>query len=118
MKKIIDIKNLGINVRRYREEKGLSASKLADITGVSVSHINNIESASSHASADVLVRIASALDVPLDLLLCDSLTGEANRMARVMEYYKLMEDCSESEMKIILATLEVLKRELKNQNEK
>jgi len=118
MEKIIDIKNLGNNVRRYREDKGFTAAKLAELTGVSISHINNIESASSHASAEVLVRISSALDVPLDLLLCDSLTGEANRMARIMEYYKLLEDCSESEMKIIMATLEVLKRELKNQKEK
>ncbi len=114
MKKAINVRKLGVNVKRYREEKGLTVGKLAEIAGVSISHINNIESASTHASAEVLVRISNALGIPLDLLLCDSLTGEANRMARIMEYYTLLEDCDESESKIIMATLQTLKDELKS----
>lgn len=78
-----------------------------------ISHINNIESASTHASAEVLVRISNALEVPIDLLLCDSLTGEANRMARIMEYRALLEDCDEKETRIIMGTLYALKQELK-----
>ena len=113
MKKAINVRNLGVNVKRYREEKGFTVSKLAEITGVSISHINNIESASTHASADVLVRISNALEVPIDLLLCDSLKGEANRMARIMEYYTILEDCNETESKIIMSTLETLKSELR-----
>ncbi len=114
MKKAINVRKLGVNVKRYREEKGLTVGKLAEIAGVSISHINNIESASTHASAEVLVRISNALGIPLDLLLCDSLAGEANRMARIMEYYTLLEDCDESESKIIMATLQTLKNELKS----
>lgn len=116
--KAINVRNLGVNVKRYREEKGITVGKLAESTGVSVSHINNIESASTHASAEVLVRISNALGVPIDLLLCDSLTGEANRMARIMEYYTMLEDCNESESKIIMETLETLKRELRKVREK
>lgn len=118
MDKAINVRNLGVNVKRYREEKGITVGKLAESTGVSVSHINNIESASTHASAEVLVRISNALGVPIDLLLCDSLTGEANRMARIMEYYTMLEDCNESESKIIMETLETLKRELRKVREK
>ncbi len=118
MKKIVDTKTLGINIKRYREEKGLSAGKLAEQTGVSLSHINNIESASAHASAEVLVRISSTLGVPLDLLLCDSLKGEANRMARIMEYYTVLEDCDEDETRIIMGTVQALKQELKKKPRK
>lgn len=113
MEKAINVRSLGVNVKRYREEKGITASKLAEITGMSVSHINNIESASTHASAEVLVRISNALGIPIDLLLCDSLTGEANRMARIMEYYTMLDGCDETESKIIMATLETLKTELR-----
>lgn len=113
VEKAINVRSLGVNVKRYREEKGITASKLAEITGMSVSHINNIESASTHASAEVLVRISNALGVPIDLLLCDSLTGEANRMARIMEYYTMLDGCDETESKIIMATLETLKTELR-----
>lgn len=114
MERTINTRILGVNVKRYRENKGMSAGKLAEETGVSLSHINNIESASTHASAEVLVRISNALEVPIDVLLCDSLKGEANRMARIMEYYKVMEDCNEEEMRIIMEMVETLKRELKN----
>lgn len=114
MEKIINTRTLGVNVKRYRESRGISVGTLAEEAGVSISHINNIESASTHASAEVLVRIANALEVPLDILLCDSLKGEANRMARIMEYYKVLEDCDEDEMRIIMRTLETLKRELKD----
>lgn len=113
MEKAINVRNLGVNVKRYREEKGFTVSRLAEMTGVSISHINNIESASTHASADVLVRISNALEIPIDLLLCDSLVGESNRMARIMEYYTMLEDCNEDESKIIMATLETLKSELR-----
>lgn len=117
MEKAINVRNLGVNVKRYREEKGITVGKLAEIAGVSISHINNIESASTHASAEVLVRISNALGVPIDLLLCDSLTGEANRMARIMEYYSMLSDCDEAETKIIMATLQTLKQELKKAKE-
>ena len=113
MEKAINIRNLGVNVKRYREERGMTVGKLAEIAGVSISHINNIESASTHASAEVLVRISNALGIPIDLLLCDSLTGEANRMARIMEYYSLLADCNEAEARIIMATLQTVKQELK-----
>ena len=114
LERIINTRILGVNVKRYRENKGMSARKLAEKTGVSLSHINNIESASTHASAEVLVRISNVLEVPIDVLLCDSLKGEAKRMARVMEYYQVMEDCSEEEMGIIMEMVETLKRELKS----
>lgn len=113
MQKTINTRSLGVNVKRYREEKGVTVGRLAELAGVSISHINNIESASTHASAEVLVRISNALEVPIDLLLCDSLTGEANRMARIMEYRALLEDCDEKEAQIIMGTLYALKQELK-----
>lgn len=115
MEKVINTRNLGVNVKRYREEKGMTVGKLAETAGVSISHINNIESASTHASAEILVRISNALEVevPLDVLLCDSLTGETNRMARIMEYYTILEGCDETESRIIMATLQTLKEELK-----
>lgn len=115
MERAINVRNLGVNVKRYRERKGITAGKLAEIAGVSISHINNIESASTHASAEVLVRISNALEIPIDLLLCDSLTGEANRMARIMEYYTMLEDCDEKESRIIMSTMQTLKEELKRE---
>ena len=31
MKKAINVRNLGVNVKRYREEKGMTVGKLAEV---------------------------------------------------------------------------------------
>lgn len=114
MEKIIDTKALGVNVKRYRTDKKLSTEKLAELTGVSVSHIKNIESASTHPSAEVLVHIANVLETPLDVLLGDSLTGEAEKMARLKEYSLLLESCTARELKIVNGVVDTLLRELRS----
>lgn len=55
MKESMNIKALGVNVKYYREQKDLTANRLAEMADVSLSHIKNIESASVNASAKVLV---------------------------------------------------------------
>ncbi len=112
MEKELDINALGHRVKQYRIEKGYSADKLSEIAGVSKSHINNIESANSRASAEVLVRIANALDVSVDILLCDSLTQRARKNARLSEYARMLEGCNEREARIIVDTVRTLKESL------
>jgi transcriptional regulator with XRE-family HTH domain len=114
MEKIINKKALGVNVKKYRQNKNFSVERLSEKTGISTSHIKNIESASTNPSAEVLVHIANALDVPVDILLGDSLSGEAGRKARVMEYSLLMEKCTAKELKIVTGVVEALLKELRN----
>ena len=113
MEKKLDLSALGQKVKQYRKEMGYSAEKLSEIAGVSKSNINNIESANSHASAEVLVRIANALNVSVDILLCDSLEGLTSQQARVKEYAKLLEECTDTETKIIVDTVKALRDSLK-----
>ncbi len=86
MEKELDINALGEKIKQYRIARGYSAQRLSNITGVSKSHINNIESANSHASAEVLVRIANALEISVDILLCDSLNRKTSQEARMTEF--------------------------------
>ncbi len=95
----------------------MTANRLAEMADVSLSHIKNIESASVNASAKVLVQIANALEVPIDVLLCDSLKDSTNRMARVMEYNHLLSDCNDAERKIIMGTVRELKKQLRDVRE-
>ena len=62
MREGMNVKALGVNVKYYREQKDLTANRLAEMADVSLSHIKNIESASVNASAKVLVQIANALE--------------------------------------------------------
>ncbi len=115
MENELNMEALGMKVKQFRKEKGYSAEKLADISSVSKSHINNIESANSSVSTAVLVRIANALEVSVDVLLADSLNEKACQKARLAEYNNIMDGCSASEMKVILNTLRALKESLHEQ---
>lgn len=115
MERKLDICALGQKVKQYRKEKGYSAERLGEIAGVSKSHINNIESANSNASAEVLVRIANALEISVDILLCDSLEGRSSQRARVMEYARMLEKCTEKQAKIITDTVRALKESLEEE---
>lgn len=111
--KEVNLKAMGLSVKKYRNIKGISAEKLGEITKISKSHINNIESASSNASVEMLVRIANALDVTMDMLLYDSLKSNKIQEKRVMEYAYLFDDCTKEEASIIIETSSKLKEKLK-----
>lgn len=51
-----------------REHRGFTARGLADAAGVAPSYLSEIENGKKPGSFDAMARIASALRVPLDLL--------------------------------------------------
>ncbi len=113
MEKLLNIDALGKRIRECRKARGYSVKKLSEISGVSDSHINNIESANVRGSAEALVRIANALDTSVDMLLTESLNAKASQGARLYEYGKILEDCNESEMKLIVELIKTLKKNLR-----
>ena len=56
---------IGVNVKKYREQKGLSQEKLAYKSNLSVATISKIERGLTNPTADVIESIARALDVPV-----------------------------------------------------
>lgn len=62
-------RTLGINVRRYRKERGLSQETLAYEVGLAVTYVGQIERGIRNPTLDVVERFAKVLGVkPLDLL--------------------------------------------------
>ena len=56
--------NEGERIKAIRETKGLSQDMLADKLGLTSSQINEIEERNSRPSNNVLIQLASALEVP------------------------------------------------------
>jgi transcriptional regulator with XRE-family HTH domain len=52
-------------LRRLRLERNLSQERLAEKAGLNYKHIGRIELAKSEPGADVLVRLAVALEIPV-----------------------------------------------------
>ena len=55
-------------VKTLREYRKLTVRGLAEIAGISASYLSEIETDKKPGSFDAMVRIARALDVPLDML--------------------------------------------------
>lgn len=56
------------NIRRLREDRGLSLNRLAIMSGTYASNIKRIEEAENQPNVGLLARIAEALDVPITAL--------------------------------------------------
>lgn len=64
-----DLLDYGTAIERLRERKGLSREDLARGSGVSYSYLSEVERGLKRPSADVLARLATALDMlPSELL--------------------------------------------------
>ena len=60
---------VGANLRRLRNQRGLSLERLAQISGVSRAMLGQIELGQSAPTINVLWKIASALEVPFSALI-------------------------------------------------
>ena len=63
------VRVFGINVRRYRESKGMSQEELAGISGLHRTYISDIERFQRSISLINIQKIANALDIPASKLL-------------------------------------------------
>lgn len=80
------LERLGGKLRAARKKKGLTQQKLADLSHVSLKHIQNCERGKKNPSFEILQALAKVLDISLDSLLApDMLEDEqaANEMRQI-----------------------------------
>src|SRR5437870_8762498 len=76
---------LGVAVRRRREQKGLSLRDVADETAVSASTLSRIENGTGKPDADNIARLTSWLDMPMERILGSRHTN-GNTAAPIVYY--------------------------------
>lgn len=64
----IDFKAMGKRIRDKRNELKLTQEKVAEMIDISPSHVGEIERGTSVCSVEVLVNLATVLDLNLDTL--------------------------------------------------
>lgn len=74
----LDYKEIGQNIRKFRQEKDMKQKELAERINMSEQHISHIESAHTKLSLPTLIAIANVLEVDCNSLLGDTLTGSIN----------------------------------------
>lgn len=111
---MMDTKAVGKRIQIAREERCLTQRNLAEVIGCTPQHISAIERGAKVPTLETFVTIASALNVPADVLLQDVLPdwwesweNEINRVLaplvphmrayirkQIMDYHQLEEYCA------------------------
>lgn len=95
----MDYYAIGQRIRKTRRARGLSQESLAELAGISVTHMSHIETGNTKLSLPVLVELAAALEVRTDELLFEQ--SPAERSASVEEILRLLDGCTARQVSII-----------------
>src|SRR6185503_18373316 len=74
---------VGPQIRRRRLERGLTLSGVAEMTGLNVGYLSQVENDKASPSLETLAALAAALDVPIAWFLLDQSVGP--RLVRASE---------------------------------
>ena len=75
--------NVGPQIRRRRRERGLTLAGVAELTGLNVGYLSQVENDKASPSLETLAGLADALDVPIAWFLLDTSVGP--RVVRAAE---------------------------------
>lgn len=103
----IDYSQIGIRIKKYRQKAHLTQEMLADKIDAATSTIAHAESGTSNPSLPLLLKVARALNITLDQLVCDSLPIAEVYLDK--DIADLLNDCSITEKRIIRDIIAVTK---------
>lgn len=90
---------IGKRIKIARIKVGISQEKLAEQVDLSPSHMSNIETGTTKVSLTSIVRIANALSLTVDELLCDSLIRAKPQFEEDIKV--LLDTCDDYEIRIV-----------------
>ena len=103
----INYVDIGKRIRHERFRCGISQEKLAELAGISITHMSNIENANTKLSLPSLISIANALDCDANILLCENLNNNLLSSKSIIE--DVLSDCTRDERLIIVDMVQSLK---------
>src|SRR5581483_2135312 len=71
--------NIGDTIRNFRLQKGMSQGDIEKRTGLLRCYLSRVENGHTIPSLDTLVKIASAMEVPLAQFFADAQSANGNR---------------------------------------
>lgn len=104
----IDREALGKRIKKYRISKNWTQQQLGEKCDITPTNISHIERAQINPSLETLVKIANALEIGIDELLCDNLTVAGTPIIE-NKIAALLSDCSDREIRMIYAIIANLK---------
>lgn len=107
----INYMQIGDRIKQHRKFNKLSQQILSDKCNIEPSYISHIERGTSKLSLQTLVKIANALNITADELLCDNI--KSSTPIFTSEIADIIADLSNTEIRIICDTIKELKKTLR-----
>ena len=106
----LNYQTIGKRIRLLRKQQHLSQLTLAEMVDKSPTYISLVENGQKGPSLEMLIDVANALKVTMDVLLAGYI--DQNTAAVDAELSALLEDCSEYEKRVIVESARSLKHVL------
>ncbi len=103
----LDYASIGLRIKHARTQMKMTQSQLAEIIGISRTHLGLLESGERGISLELLIGISNALKVPVSDLLIDNISGVDGVDDDEIHYILL--DCNAQEESIITKAAKSLK---------
>jgi len=100
-----DYKQIGLRIRKAREEKGLTQEKLSELCSLSAAHIGNIERGTRIPSLDAVHTISCELSVSMDELMFDAHPSADLSLANILS---ILQTKDKEKVKPFMSVLRVL----------
>ncbi len=107
----MDYYAIGLRIRKYRKAHNLSQEELAELVGISTTHMSHIETGSTKLSLPVLVKLSIALEVQTDDLLFDHTTYSPQE--NLEDIYQLLKGCTSKQLRFIKDLIRTTQTSLK-----
>lgn len=108
---VVNYKALGKRIKVFRINQSITQEKLAEKAGLSTQHMSNIENGNTKSSLPTIIRIANALSITVDELLCDSVNHSKAAINKIIA--SILEDCTEYEIRVLSGILQGAKDALR-----
>ena len=102
----LDFSVIGQRIKEVRSERNLTQEFIANVTGVNVSHISNIETNKVKVSLTLLVGICNALDCTLDYILQNEYHNPTSILEK--ELFNAIKDMEKEKQETLLRIAKVL----------
>ena len=108
---VIDYDAIGLRIKFARLKAKITQEVLAEKVEMTPAHISNIETGNTKLSLPTIIKIANALSVSVDELLCDNVVQSNAVFCR--EAQEILCDCSPYDIRILLDVLKSTKEALR-----
>lgn len=106
----MNYKAIGKRIRKYRKALSLSQEQLAEMVGISTTHMSHIETGSTKLSLAVLVEISKSLSISMDTIILGQEKPSDDKTNS--EIYELLATCSPAQTKVLLEVVRATKLSL------